>query len=43
MPASVIVGIDAKDSVEYDRYKDTVTPVVAAFGAKYLARESVER
>ena len=38
MPAYVIVDIDVKDPVRYERYKELAPPSIAAYGGRYLAR-----
>jgi uncharacterized protein (DUF1330 family) len=38
MPAYVIVNVNTRDAVEYDRYKEMASETVASFGGRYLVR-----
>ena len=38
MPAYVVVTIDVKDSVTYEKYKKTAPPSIAIYGGRYLVR-----
>jgi uncharacterized protein (DUF1330 family) len=38
MPAYVVVEIDIKDPVAYERYKELAPPSIAAYGGRYIVR-----
>jgi uncharacterized protein (DUF1330 family) len=38
MPAYIVVDIDIRDSVTYERYKQLAPPSIAAYGGRYLVR-----
>lgn len=38
MPAYVLVQVDVRDPVAYERYKELAPPSIAAHGGRYLAR-----
>jgi uncharacterized protein (DUF1330 family) len=41
MPAYVVVDIDIRDPVAYERYKEMAAPTVAAYGGRYVVRGGV--
>ena len=38
MPAYLVVQITVRDPATYDRYRELVSPTIAAYGGRYLAR-----
>jgi uncharacterized protein (DUF1330 family) len=38
MPAYIVVQITVRDPATYDRYRELVSPTIAAFGGRYIAR-----
>jgi uncharacterized protein (DUF1330 family) len=38
MPAYLVVQVDIKDPMTYDRYKTLAPPSIAQYGGRYLAR-----
>ena len=38
MPAHIVGQIPVRDSATYDRHRELVSPTIAAYGGRYLAR-----
>ena len=38
MPAYLVARIDVRDAAGFDAYREAVTPVIAAYGGRYLVR-----
>ena len=38
MPAYLVARIEVRDAAGFDAYREAVTPVIAAFGGRYLVR-----